>query len=168
MVYGALHPGHASGLVLASTMARFDLGRLVEGFRRAGGDEVAAIAERAYGGDPASVTPEEWARCFAAFGPHVPTDEEQARKLVNEALRGPGFALLRTFDAVERLATVDCPTLVLVGDLDPVTPVAAAEEIAAALPVGVARLELLEGAGHFAWKDVPDRYFALLAEFAGR
>src|SRR4051812_23549983 len=31
LLYGARHPEHAGGLVLLSTMARFDLGRLVEG-----------------------------------------------------------------------------------------------------------------------------------------
>jgi pimeloyl-ACP methyl ester carboxylesterase len=57
MVYAARHPGHAGALVLQSTMARFDLGRLVDGFRRAGGEEVAAIAERVCGGDSRSVSP---------------------------------------------------------------------------------------------------------------
>ena len=46
MAYAVRHPGHAGALVLQSTHARFDLGRIVEGFRRAGDDEVAAIAER--------------------------------------------------------------------------------------------------------------------------
>jgi hypothetical protein len=55
--------------VLQSTTARFDRGRLVEGFRRAGGDEVAAIAERVHGGDSLAVTAEEWARCWRPFGP---------------------------------------------------------------------------------------------------
>jgi pimeloyl-ACP methyl ester carboxylesterase len=52
-----------------------------------------------------------------------------------------------------------------VGELDPVTPVAAAREIADALPAEQTRLEVLEGAGHFPWKDVPDRYWPLMTEF---
>ena len=43
MLYGARHLGHAGALILQSTMARFDLARLVEGFRRAAGDEVAEL-----------------------------------------------------------------------------------------------------------------------------
>ncbi len=69
MVYAARHAGHAGALVLQSTNARFDLGRIVEAFRRAGGDEVAEIVERVYGGDRLSVTAEEWARCWALSGP---------------------------------------------------------------------------------------------------
>src|SRR5262245_40621546 len=33
MLYGARHPGHAAAIVAQSTMARFDLERLVDGFR---------------------------------------------------------------------------------------------------------------------------------------
>jgi pimeloyl-ACP methyl ester carboxylesterase len=73
--------------------------------------------------------------------------------------------LFRRFDAVKHLAQVDCSTLVCVGELDPVTPVAASREIYDALPDGMARLEVIEKAGHFPWKDVPDRYWPLLNEF---
>ena len=36
------------------------------GIARVGGDEVAATAERVYGGDSLSVTTEEWDRCWGA------------------------------------------------------------------------------------------------------
>jgi pimeloyl-ACP methyl ester carboxylesterase len=50
-----------------------------------------------------------------------------------------------------------------VGELDPVAPVDAAREVANAIPG--ARLDVLEGAGHFPWRDVPDRYWPLLTGF---
>jgi pimeloyl-ACP methyl ester carboxylesterase len=50
-------------------------------------------------------------------------------------------------------------------EIDHITPVAAAREIAAALRSGVGRLEVVEGAGHFTWKDAPDRYWPILIEF---
>jgi proline iminopeptidase len=165
MVYGARHPGHPGALVLQSTYARFDLSRIVEAFRRAGGDEVAEIVERVYGGDPASATTEEWARCFTLFGPWVPGEQEQSRKIVNPELRAPGFELMRGFDVLDQLARIDCPTLVCVGELDPITPVAAAREIVDALPDGTAQLEVIERAGHFTWKDAHDRYWPLLTDF---
>ncbi len=165
MTYGARHPGHAGALILQSTMARFDLSRIVEGFRHAGGDEVAEIVERVYGGDPVSATDEEWARCFTLFGPWVPGEQEQSRKIVNTELRTRGLELMHGFDVLDQLDRVDCPTLVCVGELDPVTPVAAAREIVEALPAGSARLEVIEGAGHFPWMDVPERYWPLVTEF---
>jgi proline iminopeptidase len=165
MVYATRHPGHAGALVLQSTFGRFDLRRIVEGFRRAGGDEVAGIAERSYGGEGPPVTREEWARCWRLFGPWVLGDEERSRTIVNQELNARGLELMRGFDVLDELGRVDCPTLVCVGELDPITPVAAAREIAAALPAESTRLEIVEGAGHFTWKDAPDRYWPLLTEF---
>jgi len=165
LVYAARHPGHARALVAQSAMARFDLGELVDRFRRVGGDDVAAVVERVYGGDRRSVTPEEWAPCWRLFGPWVVGDEERARAVVNRDLNAPGLDLMRRFDVREQLARVDCPTLVCVGELDPMTPVAAAREIVEALPAGIGRLEVVEGAGHFTWMDAPDRYWPLVVDF---
>jgi proline iminopeptidase len=166
MLYGARHPGHAAALVLQSTMGRFDLVRLVEGFRRFGGDDVAELARRDYGGDP--VTEEEWARVFAAFGPRVPEQEQLARRIRNPEIGLQGMALLRKLDAVPVLARIVCPTLVCVGGLDPVTPVDAAREIVAALPSGVGRLEVIEDAGHFPWKDAPEAYWTVIERFVAQ
>ncbi len=161
MLYAARHPDHAGALVLQSTNGRFDLARITEGFRQAGGDDVAEIATRFYRGDRA-VTAEEWARCWRVFGPWVP---ERGRGIVNSALSEPGLALMRRFNVLDQLAKINCPTLVCVGSLDPITPVAASREIVEALPVGVARLEVVEGAGHFPWRDKPDTYWTILTEF---
>jgi pimeloyl-ACP methyl ester carboxylesterase len=85
--------------------------------------------------------------------------------ILNMELNERGLGLMRDFDVLERLAVIKCPALVCTGELDPVTPVAAQRELAAALPARVTRLEILEGAGHFAWKDVPETYWPLLTEF---
>jgi pimeloyl-ACP methyl ester carboxylesterase len=165
LAYAARHPGHAGALVLQSAMARFDLDRIVEGFRRAGGDEAASIAARVYGGDSRSVTPEQWGPCWSLVGRWVPGEQERARTAVNLELNAIGLELMRGFDVVDRLGTVGCETLVCVGELDPLTPMAAAREIVDALPAGSARLEVVEGAGHFTWRDAEDRYWPLLTEF---
>jgi len=163
MLYGIRHPGHAGGLILQSTFARFDLARLVEGFRRFGGDEVAELARRDYSGNP--VTDEEWTRVFAAFGPTVPSVDELARRIRNPELGAAGLELMRTFDVVDELRRITASTLVCVGELDAVTPVAASVEIADALPDGLGRLEVIEGVGHFPWLDAPDRYFSTVGAF---
>lgn len=167
MVYGARHPGHASGLVLQSTNAVFDLARVVEVFRGVAGDEVADIVERVYTNDP-SVTDEEWARCWVLFGPWVPGKEEKARIVRHEGLNAPGLDLMRAFDGRADLARIVSPTLVSVGELDPITPVAAAQEIAEALPEEIVQLDVIEGAGHFPWRDAPDRYWSTLSDFVAR
>jgi proline iminopeptidase len=164
ILYGARHPGHAGGLILQSTMARFDLQRLVDGFRRFGGEAVAELARRDYGGGP-EISDAEWDRVYAVFGPHVPGEEQLARRVGNAALGEPGGELLTSFDAVDLLRSIASPTLVSVGAMDAVTPVEASQEIVDGLPPGVGRLSVLAGAGHFPWLDTPEAYFADLEAF---
>ncbi len=163
LAYGARHPGHAGGLILVSTLARYDHHRLVDGFRQAAGDDVAELADRDYSGD--EVTAAQWARVFAAFGPHVPDGEALARRRRNTAVGQHGMDLMRRLDLLDQLERITSPTLVIAGDLDPVTPVSAAQEIVDGLRPGVGRLEIVEGAGHFPWLDRPDRFGAVVERF---
>jgi pimeloyl-ACP methyl ester carboxylesterase len=93
-------------------------------------------------------------------------DEDERQRLLNVDLGEPASEQMRSFDVLAGLRVVTCSTLVCVGELDPVTPIAAAAELAAAL--GSARLEVIEGAGHWTWKDAPDTYWPLLTEFISR
>ncbi len=163
LLYGARHPGHAAGLIVQSGFARWDMARMVDGFRRVAGDEIAEIAGRSYAGE--EVADEEWARVFAAFGPNLPDNEREARTPKNLELNSHGMELMCRLDIVDQLSRVDSRTFVSVGELDPVTPVAASEEIVRALPEHVAKLEVIAGAGHFTWMDAPDRFWPLMIEF---
>ena len=162
LLYGARHPGHAAGLIAHGAFARLDIPRLVEGFRRVAGDDVAAIAERSYGGE--DVPDDEWVRVYTAFGPQRPGDEAESWPH-NVQLNKHGMDVLRRLDIVAELAAVDAPTLVIVGELDPVTPIGAAEEVVAALPDGIGQLRVLEDSGHFSWKDVPEPFFGVVSDF---
>ena len=163
LLYGARHPGHAAGLIVQSGCARWDTPRMVEGFRCVAGDEVAEIAGRGYAGE--EVSDEEWARVYAAFGQHRPEEDRKASTPPNLELNERGMDVVRRTDIVDQLGRIDAPTLVVVGELDPVTPVAAAEEIVGTLPEGIAQLEIIAGGGHFTWMDAPDRFWPLIIEF---
>jgi pimeloyl-ACP methyl ester carboxylesterase len=91
-----------------------------------------------------------------------------ARARKNRELNAPGMELVRRVDIVDQLGHVASPTLVSVGELDPVTPVGAAEEIVEALPDGIGHLEVIAGAGHWTWKDAPDRFWPMIVEFVER
>jgi pimeloyl-ACP methyl ester carboxylesterase len=166
LLYGARHPGHAAGLVVQSGFGRFDVPRLVEAFRRVAGDEVAALAGRSYRGE--GVADEEWARVLAAFGRRVPDDEHGPAAPQNHDVNRHGMDLVRRLDIRAELGRVTSPALVCVGELDPVTPVAASEEIVRALPEGVGELAVIEGAGHFTWLDAPERFWPVLLSFVER
>jgi proline iminopeptidase len=166
LLYGARHPGHAAALIVQSGFARWDAARLADGFRRVAGEEVAQLARRSYAGE--KVAEEDSARVFSAFGPHLPDRQREANTPHNLPLNVHGMELVRQCDIVGQLRQVSSPTLVCVGELDPVTPVPAAAEIVAALPEGLAQLEIVPGAGHFTWLDAADRYWPLIAEFIHR
>jgi len=68
-------------------------------------------------------------------------------------------------DLRDDLAAINCPTLVLVGEDDPMTPVEAAEEMLALLPDGVGRLERVERCGHGTFRDQPERTEQALRAF---
>ena len=164
MSYGSRYPDHPGGLILQSTMARFDLHRVVDGFRDKHGREIADIVQRSYLGDP-NVTEDQWAQCWTLFGPWVPGETEKARIPRNERLNVVGGELMLSFDLISRLSEVRVPTLVSVGEVDPITPVWAAETIMDALPDGIGRLDVIKGAGHFPWRDRPDRYWSSVRRF---
>jgi pimeloyl-ACP methyl ester carboxylesterase len=118
---------------------------------------------RSFDGEP--VTEEEDALVFAAFGPRIPDDEQRSRAPRNGDLNTHGMRLITRLDILDQLARIESRTLVHVGDLDPVTPVGAAQEIIEWLPPGIGRLEVLSGAGHFVWLDAPDRYWPVIIDF---
>jgi pimeloyl-ACP methyl ester carboxylesterase len=162
--YATRHPRHAGGLVLDSTFARFDARRLVENIRILGGDALADVAERVYFGTGA-VTREEWAPVWKLFGRNVITMQERARTVVNVSLNERALQLMRTFDVVGDLGRIECPTLILVGERDPGTPVEAAREIFDGLRPEIRRLEVIEGAGHFIWRDAAKEYWPIVEGF---
>lgn len=58
-----------------------------------------------------------------------------------------------------------CPTLVLAGDSDPMTPPVTPVEYAGLLQNADARYEVVENAGHGVWRDRPEEAEAILRGF---
>jgi pimeloyl-ACP methyl ester carboxylesterase len=74
-------------------------------------------------------------------------------------------AILGRADSRPTLATIRCPTLVIGGRADRVTPLPLQEEIAAG--IAGARLEVLEICGHLAAIEQPDTVTTLMREWLG-
>ena len=111
------------------------------------------------------VTDAEWARVFAAFGPHVPDGASWGDASATRPSDRQGWLRCAKLDLLGALPGITAPTLVVVGERDPITPVAAAEEILSGLAPGIGRLEVIEGAGHFIWLDRPDRLWPVVTAF---
>ena len=82
-----------------------------------------------------------------------------------KALQGMGRSA--PTDAGAQLGNVRCPVLVVMGTLDPdwADPHAEGSAIVDALPSGLGRLEMIEGAGHYPHDQFPDQVISLILGF---
>jgi pimeloyl-ACP methyl ester carboxylesterase len=80
-----------------------------------------------------------------------------------EAFARQQKALIGRIDSRPHLANIKCPTLVLVGDGDTLTPPKLSQEIAAAIPG--ARLVTVPGCGHLSTLEQPEAVNAALTEW---
>jgi proline iminopeptidase len=75
-----------------------------------------------------------------------------------------GFgSFLRTFDFIEQLPSITCPTLVLAGAHDWICPPSQSELIAAKIPG--AKLELFADSSHMLAQDEPERFLQVVRQF---
>lgn len=75
-------------------------------------------------------------------------------------------ALIARIDARPRLGEITCPTLVLVGEGDRLTPVETAREIHGLIPGS--DLSVIEGSGHLSTLEAPDQVTGVLRAFLNR
>ena len=168
MSYGIRHPHHPSRLVLSSTAARLNLEATYAMMAKLGGPEAATIAHQ-FWTDPTEESRAQYMSvCMPLYNPSrdpalaETRDRAIARfEVMSDFIHGEQ----RTMDMVADLAKIACPTLVLAGAQDPITPVACAEEIFAAIPTGLARLEVFDDAGHGVQRDQPVRAETVLRTF---
>jgi proline iminopeptidase len=169
MAYATRHPEHPARLVLASTAARMELEATYEMMERLGGVAARRIAER-FWSDPSEESAAEYIGvCMPLYNP-IGATSAQARKraitrfeVMFHFIRGEQ----RTMDMTADLARVTCPTLVLAGGLDPITPLICSQRVFEGLAGGVGELEVFEGAGHGVHRDEPERAEARLRRFFG-
>jgi pimeloyl-ACP methyl ester carboxylesterase len=167
MSYAARHPQAPSKLVFSSTAARMDLAATYAMMARLGGPEAARIAEAFWTSPTAERATEYIEVCMPLYNPGPARDGgDRARSMLRTEVM---FHFIegeqRTMDLLPGLAAVRCPTLVLAGGLDPITPVACAEAIHAALPPGVGELVVFAEAGHGIHRAEPERAEAVLRRF---
>ena len=156
--YAARHPGHPAKLILSSTAARMHFDDTFRMMEERGGPEARAIAERFWVTGDAATMADYMRVCMPFYNPGDAEGQAAARRRAIfrfDVTRHFALGEMRSMDARAALAQIRCPTLVTVGTYDPITPVACAEEIHAALPAGISRLEIFDGAGHGVHRDQP-------------
>ncbi|MEP9353984.1 alpha/beta fold hydrolase [Xanthobacter sp. KR7-65] len=118
------------------------------------------------GGMEAIVVPtlERWfTPGFAARRPDVLDRVAKTLRAADPDVHAAMWDMISTLDVAPRLDQIDRPTLVMVGEKDPTTPVAASEVIARGIPG--ARLEIIPDASHMAPIEAPEEVNRLLLGF---
>jgi pimeloyl-ACP methyl ester carboxylesterase len=104
------------------------------------------------------------------FGPDPsPTQVAFLEKLLSEVPSSVWFKLIPTMlgmDVSRALQAINVPTLVMAGERDKLTPLAAAERIADSIPR--ADLVVLKDTGHVPMLERPEEFNALLRRFVAR
>ena len=177
LAYATRHPAHPSKLVLISTEAAggTHLDRRVELFERFGGPEAGTLARRRFlevRGQADQASLEAWRRLAIPLYTRVPRDPDMARRAVNrpEVLHWftkPGGES-HSFNMFPDLGRVQCPTLVMGGEDDPMLPIECQADIAAALPPHLVRFERFSNCGHAVLPDAPERAMAVIRDFIQR
>jgi pimeloyl-ACP methyl ester carboxylesterase len=177
LAYATRYPAHPSKLVLISAAAAGGeyRERRVELFERFGGREVGALARRRFldvQGHPDQASLDAWARLAFPHYTRVPRHPDMARRAVNrsEVLRSftrPGGEG-DSYDMRGDLHRIQCPTLVLGGEDDPIHPIESQADIAAGLPPHLVQFERFENCRHAVIPDAPERAMAVIREFVAR
>ncbi len=174
LAYATRHPAHASKLILISTAASGAeyLERRIELFERLGGPEAGALARRHFlevGGHTGHTSLDEWRRLAMPHYFRKARDPDMARRAVGrpEVLfwftRPDGES--HRYNFFPDLHRIQCPTLVLGGEDDPMHPIESQADIAAALPPHLVQFERFADCGHAVMPDAPERAAAVIRDF---
>jgi proline iminopeptidase len=172
--YATRHPEHPSKLILSSTAAQGSthVERSVELFEKFGGAEVGELARLELSEGFSMQRARDWlTKAIPLYNPRPAAPGSEmlpAATVVNVGVLAhfhrPGGERF-TFDMLADLARIQCPTLVLGGEEDPLTVIEYQQDIAAAVPQHLVRFERFANAGHGAYRDDPDAVFPIIREF---
>ena len=159
------YPDLPAKSILISTAVRLRRERALAMFERLGGAEAREAAARNFE-HPSLETRETYQRiCLPLYNPGQPDPDVLARVMQRHEV-GIHFWSdeLTRFDLSAEADRVRCPTLVLGGELDPITTAADLEDLAAAIPGS--QLTIVPGTGH-GLRNKPDDALAIVRGFIG-
>ena len=153
-------PRYFRGLVLADTRSQADTPEGVESRKRM----VALVREKGAAAIAAEMLPKLLSDATRQHQPDV-VERVRALTLANsaEAIAGALAALMTRPDSTPLLQTIHCPTLILVGSDDTVTPPALSEELHRR--IAGSELTIVENAGHLSSLEQPAVFNEALARF---
>ena len=168
MSYATRHPDHPAKVILSSTAAPMHLDETYAMMQKLGGDKARTIAEKFWTApDPAAMA-DYMAVCMPLYNTKSSPEQAAARKRALMRFEVTQHFILgeqRAMDLRAGLADITCPTLILAGGQDPITPVPCAREIASHIKPDLVELEILDHCGHGVHRDDPEGAETILRRF---
>jgi len=153
-------PERFSGMILADTKAQADTPEGLDGRRKM----IALARAEGSAGVAQSMLPKLLGKTTFERRPEIP---HKVRAMIETAgtdgIMAAVAAMMGRPDSTSDLARISCPTLVVVGEEDGLTPVT--DAVALQNQIARSRLVILPQAGHLSNLEVPDGFALALADF---
>jgi len=155
-----LAPRYFRGMVLADTRSQADTAEGIEGRRRM----LALVGERGAGAVADDMLPKLIGETTKRLNPQL-VEETRALILASSpgAIAGGIRALMSRPDSTPLLSSIHCPTLIVVGEEDTITPPAQSDAMHRA--IAGSQLTIIPRAGHLANMERPEAFNDALAWF---
>lgn len=159
MHYAARYPDGPAKLILSSTAAKMLHEETYRMMDRLGGEEAVRLTRELLNNPRKEIFAEFAEVCFPLYN-QTPAAKDSAALRENAIRReevGVHFFAgeAKTMNMLPELSKITCPTLVLGGAMDPITPPACSEQMAEAIGDN-ARLEIFDNCGHGVFRDDPE------------
>jgi len=164
--YASMYPDHPSKLIVSGSLARFDSDVSTDRFRELGGESVAELFRKVFVDMEFGSFGDFLKEVMPFYNTTVQDPDSSNRGILNLEVAEHFFTGEYVgMDLRSDVEKIVCPTLVLAGDSDPMTPPVTAVEYAGLLQNADARYEVVENAGHGVWRDRPEEAEAILRWF---
>ncbi|WP_161967203.1 alpha/beta fold hydrolase [Fimbriiglobus ruber] len=160
LAFARHYPSQLAGLILADTKGGADTAEVKAGRNKS----IELVRDQRAGAVIDQMIPRLLGATTHAKRPEVVTAVRQMGAA--QSIDGVAAALVALRDrpdATPNLASINVPTLVIVGAEDVLTPPDVARELAAAIPG--AKLEVVPAAGHLSNLEAPDEFNAIVQRF---
>ncbi|MEM9243393.1 MAG: alpha/beta hydrolase [Pseudomonadota bacterium] len=164
--YASRYPQHPGGIIFCNTEAKLDVDAIADKYGELGGAEVAAIYRQNFFSPTAETARQYKAHCVPLFAKNAYTQEQ-----INRCVQRPEILAhynqheLQTMNYLDKLATIACPTLFMVGEKSPGHPPKSAKDAATRIKPELVTYHEFNNAGAPVYNDAPDEAYQVVRQF---
>ncbi len=158
-----MYADHPSKLIVSGSLAQFYSDVSTDRFRELGGESVAELFRKVFVDLEFGSFIDFLKKVMPLYNTTAQDPDSSNRGILNlEVAEHVFMGEYVGMDLRRDVEKIVCPTLVLVGDRDPMTPPVTAVEYAGLLQNADARYAVVENAGHGVWRDHPEEAEVML------